>query len=260
MASTCSLFTVGKVDAGLAILLTEENHMIEFPSLLLPEGVSSGAIVKIQVNRDRDEEERKLEEFRALQKQIRLEFGTKAPLPPRIKIGAVTQTSVVLEWEPLELYACDLRSFHVFKRGQRMPSSLPTQGNKVKISGLDMGTLVDFHIVIVTSNGAYPSNAVEVRTLALNNLSGINACLDPSLSNLETEELKKCIQRVGAKWSQEVSIETTDLLCNSAQGINHERALAWNVAIVKPDWLKACEALGKIQPALSYYVEPPKKA
>ncbi|KAJ9061415.1 hypothetical protein DSO57_1020906 [Entomophthora muscae] len=260
MSSTCALFTVGKVDAGLAILLTEENHLIEFPYLLLPEGVVSGAIVKIQVDRDRDEENRKLEEFRALQNQIRLEFGTNSPRAPHIRVGAVTQTSVVVEWDPLELYACDLRSFHVFKKGQRMPASLPTQGNKVKISGLDMDTLVDFHVMIVTSSGTYTSNSVEVRTLTLFNLSGINACLDPSLSNIETEELKKCIQRIGAKWSHEVSIETTDLLCNSAQGVNHEDAIAWNVAIVKPDWLKACEALGKIQPALSYYVDPPKKS
>lgn len=259
MSSTCALFTVGKVDAGMAILLTEDNHLIEFPSLLLPEGVNSGAMVKIQVNRDCSEEERKLGEFRVLQNQILKEFGTNSPKSPQIKVASVTQTSVVLEWEPLELFACDLRSFHVYKKGHKMPSSLPTQGNKIKISGLDMDSLVDFHVVMSTSSGTYTSNSVEVRTLTLSNLSGINACLDSSLSNLEAEELKKCIQRIGAKWSQEVSIETTDLLCNAAQGFSYERALAWNVAIVKPDWLKACEALGKIQPALSYYVEPASK-
>ncbi|KAI9295029.1 BRCT domain-containing protein [Neoconidiobolus thromboides FSU 785] len=259
MDSTSSLFTVGKVDAGLAILLTEDNHLIEFPSILLPEGVSTGAIVKVQVSREYGTEKEKLDSFMELQEEILLQYGTHYPKPPAIKISAITQTSIVLEWEPLELFSCDLRSFTVYKKGIKMPSSLPTQGNKLKISGLDMDTLYDLSIIMSTSSGVYTSNKVEERTLTLSNLSGINVCLDSTLSSLEIEELKKCVQRIGAKWSTEVSIETTDLLCNSTVSPNYELALQWNVAIVKPDWLKACEALGKIQPAVSYYVEPAKK-
>ncbi|CAO3600239.1 unnamed protein product [Absidia cylindrospora] len=56
-------FTVGKVDAGMAILLTEDHHLIEFPSLLLPNGVASGSIVNISVSRNTSEEERKMNEF-----------------------------------------------------------------------------------------------------------------------------------------------------------------------------------------------------
>jgi hypothetical protein len=29
-------FTVGKIDAGVAILLSQDNHVIEFPSAMLP--------------------------------------------------------------------------------------------------------------------------------------------------------------------------------------------------------------------------------
>jgi predicted Na+-dependent transporter len=29
-------FTVGKIDAGLAILLSADNHVLEFPSAMLP--------------------------------------------------------------------------------------------------------------------------------------------------------------------------------------------------------------------------------
>ncbi|OMH82888.1 Chitin biosynthesis protein CHS5 [Zancudomyces culisetae] len=39
-------FTVGKIDAGMAVLLTQDNQVIEFPSVLLPEQVVSGRVFR----------------------------------------------------------------------------------------------------------------------------------------------------------------------------------------------------------------------
>ncbi|CAJ0883521.1 4093_t:CDS:2 [Entrophospora sp. SA101] len=53
-----------------AILLTEEHHLIEFPSLLLPPGVSSGSIVNINVARNYEQESAQSRDFWSLQEAI----------------------------------------------------------------------------------------------------------------------------------------------------------------------------------------------
>lgn len=54
--------------------------MIEFPSLLLPPGVSSGSVVNIRVNRNQPEEKRQRDEFAQLQEEILDTFGRESPL------------------------------------------------------------------------------------------------------------------------------------------------------------------------------------
>ncbi|KAJ2683134.1 hypothetical protein H4R19_007033, partial [Coemansia spiralis] len=110
MAETKSAqFTVGKLDAGMAMLLTEDYQLIEFPSVLLPKGVALGSVVNIDVGRDRDTERRQRSEFRELQEKILGDFGTRHPQTPVIRAGHTTQTWAVIEWEPLELVAAELR-------------------------------------------------------------------------------------------------------------------------------------------------------
>lgn len=41
MSSVDVLLTVGKLDASLALLTTQDHHVIEFPTVLLPENVKS---------------------------------------------------------------------------------------------------------------------------------------------------------------------------------------------------------------------------
>ena len=59
--------TVGKLDASLALLLTKDHHLIEFPTILLPNGVRAGSIIKIRCDQDFDSEkkrQRNLPKFR----------------------------------------------------------------------------------------------------------------------------------------------------------------------------------------------------
>nr|CAG8477498.1 6400_t:CDS:2 [Entrophospora candida] len=72
-SSTSVQFTVGKLDAGM------DHHLIEFPSLLLPPGVSSGSIVNVSVNRNYEQEAAQSREFWLLQEAILKEFGQNPP-------------------------------------------------------------------------------------------------------------------------------------------------------------------------------------
>ncbi|KAJ1991704.1 hypothetical protein H4R33_001260 [Dimargaris cristalligena] len=254
-SSTSSVqFTVGKLDAGMAMLLTEENHLIEFPSLLLPSGVGSGSIVNIEVRRNTNEEAKQRAKFEALQEEIMAEFGTREPQAPVLKVRSATQTSVTLEWEPLQLAAADLHRLVLYRDGAQSSLHIPLDHTMCKVSGLDVNHAYKFSLDMKTSAGTYASNTVNAQTHALENLTGIHVAFGDYESEVETQSLRTCLQRIGAQWSSEVSLDSTHLLCRTPRGPNYEKAVQLNIPIVKPDWLIACETNKKLQPALSYYL------
>ncbi|KAI7290633.1 hypothetical protein KC315_g19823, partial [Hortaea werneckii] len=100
--------TVGKVDAGVAVLLTEDKRLIEFPSILLPADIHSGSIVDINVARNTAAEHLADQKFAQLQHSILDTFGSRSPSPPVLRCRNATQTSVVLEWDPIDLATAEL--------------------------------------------------------------------------------------------------------------------------------------------------------
>jgi NAD-dependent DNA ligase len=240
----------------MAILLTEDHHLIEFPSLLLPNGVTSGSVVNISVLRNLEEEERQAEEFWNLEEAILEDYGTKSPQPPVLCAKTVTQTSVTLEWEPLVLENASLRSLDIYKNNAKLTQHhIPAGINFVKLSGLDVDQSYEFHVVIKTSAGAYTSNKVQVRTHKMDNLTGIHVAFGGfEVSEPAVTDLKELIDKISAKWSDEVTSDTTHLLAQVPGGSNYERALQLSIPIVKPEWIVQCEKNRKIQPALPYYI------
>ncbi|CAG8558285.1 7081_t:CDS:2 [Paraglomus brasilianum] len=261
MSATTSVeFTVGKLDAGMAILLTEDHHLIEFPSLLLPPGVTSGSIVNIAVNRNREQEEARLTEFWKLQERILAEYGKHPPESPKLKVKHITQTSVLLEWEPLKLYKAKFKSLDIYKNGDRLSQHVPVGINFIKLSGLELNTDYEFYINMKTTAGSYTSNKLTVKTHKLDNLTGINVCFgafsESDDGTPKVDELKEVIKRISATWSEHVGPETTHLLCNVQGGVEYQRALDGSIPIVKPEWLVASEKKGTLQAALPYYLVP----
>jgi hypothetical protein len=113
-----------------AILLTEDHHLIEFPSLLLPTGVSAGSIVNISVCRNKTEEERKMQQFWDLENNILEKYGQATPQAPFIRVKNLTQTSLILEWDPLVLHLATLRSLEIFKNGSRVAQVKKKKGGR----------------------------------------------------------------------------------------------------------------------------------
>ncbi|KAG0052572.1 Chitin synthase, class 5 [Gryganskiella cystojenkinii] len=260
--NTSIKFTVGKVDAGMTILLTEDHHLIEFPSLLLPKGVSAGSVVNISVNRNLDEEQHRRDEFWALQDEILDQFGKNSPKTPVLRIKSLTQSTCTLEWDSLVLNQASLRSLDVYKNGVKQGHSVanPFHTNQYKISGLEIDREVGFYIEIKTSAGTLRSNDVRARTHTLENLTGTNICFGVFESDHALEECKKLVEEIGGRWTEEVGIETTHLLCHVQGGYNYEAALHQSIPIVKPEWLKACVENKKLQAALPYYLVQPNSS
>ncbi|RPB01765.1 hypothetical protein L873DRAFT_1734170, partial [Choiromyces venosus 120613-1] len=247
--------TVGKVDAGLAILLTEEKRLIEFPSVLLPPGIASGSIVDIQISQNTEAEDAARKAFNSLQEEIYNLYGIHSPSKPVLRVRNATQTSVVLEWDPVQLATATLRSLTLYRNNSKagaIPN--PTTHTSTKISGLALDTEYSFHLILRTSAGTYSSEKLTVRTHKMTDLSGITVC--PGVMPGETrEELEMTLQRIGAKPLQDfVRIDTTHFVCTEGRGQNWERAQEMNIPVVRPEWLHACEKEGRIVGVRQFYL------
>ncbi|KAJ3202024.1 Chitin synthase, class 5 [Entophlyctis luteolus] len=246
-------FTVGKVDAGIAILLSPDHHLIEFPSTILPDGVGTGSIINVTIERNHDEERRKREEFMRLQDKILAQFS-KEPEMPSISLKSVTQTSAIIGWKPLALNSTELKGIDVYRNNQKISLPVPLTATSAKLSGLDMSHDYEVFIVLRTSAGRYESNRIKFTTHSLDNLTGINVSFGHLSNPNEAAYLVQLLRRIGAKYTEELSTDNTHLICTFGSGPKYEKAQEWNIPCVSPEFLKACENNGRIMPSHSYYV------
>ncbi|KAI9513214.1 hypothetical protein F5148DRAFT_1145527 [Russula earlei] len=265
------MFTVGKLDAGMAILLGERAHLIEFPSLLLPPGATTGSIVNISVTQNVAEEHKRDRDFWELQAEILDEFGQRTPNAPQISLRNATQTSVTLEWPPLELATASLRSLDIYKNGQRLAAiPSPLMNTSTKLSGLDINTDYSFRLVMRTTAGIFQSNLIRVRTHTMTDTSGISVCFGNVQDSGLLENAKLALQEMHAKWSDKIQIDTTHFVCtspaatptgsqtsgsiSSAPGVEYQRALQLSIPIVQPQWILSCYAEKKMVPISAFYL------
>ncbi|KAL2354555.1 hypothetical protein BJ546DRAFT_843568 [Cryomyces antarcticus] len=244
--------TVGKVDAGVAVLLTEDKRLIEFPSILLPPDISSGSIVDVNTSRNFASEDRARASFERLQETIFTTFGQASPSPPVLRCRNATQTSLVLEWDPIQLATAELRSLSLYRNGQKA-GNVPRDKLSTKISGLAVDTEYTFHLVLRTSAGTYPSEKLTVRTHKMTDLSGITITPGPMPAQLR-DSLAETVHRIGAKLIDQVRIDTTHFVCTEGRGQAWEKAVEMNIPVVVPDWVKGCEREGRIAGVRGYYL------
>ncbi|KAK3334935.1 hypothetical protein B0H65DRAFT_503308 [Neurospora tetraspora] len=247
--------TVGKVDAGVTVLLTPDKRLIEFPSILLPPDISSGSIVDVTVARNVASEDEAERAFRALQDKIFNALGAAEPKAPNLRCRNATQTSVVLEWDPIDLATADLISLALYRNGQKAGNiPKPTAMHSTKISGLAVDTEYTFHLVLRTTAGTLASEKVVVRTHKMTDLSGITittGILPPAVR----ESLARSVDRIGAKLVDTVRIDTTHFVTTEGRGVQWEKANELNIPVVRPEWVEACERNGRILGVTKFYLD-----
>ncbi|RMX97224.1 hypothetical protein D0868_10758 [Hortaea werneckii] len=245
--------TVGKVDAGVAVLLTQDKRLIEFPSILLPADIHSGSIVDINVARNTAAEHLADQKFAQLQRSILDTFGSRSPSPPVLRCRNATQTSVVLEWDPIDLATAELRSLSLYRNGSKA-GNIPPGKLSTKISGLGVDSEYSFSLVLRTSAGQYSSEKLVVRTHKMTDLTGIT--ITPGIMPGQLREsLQEAVDRIGAKVSESVRIDTTHFVCTEPRGQGWEKAVEMNVPVVVPDWIIGCEREGKVIGVRAYYFD-----
>ncbi|GAV51950.1 hypothetical protein ZYGR_0AF04220 [Zygosaccharomyces rouxii] len=256
------LLTVGKLDASLALLTTQDHHVIEFPTMLLPDNVKAGSIVKLSVSQNLEEEKRQRRLFKDIQMKILEKYGTEKPKAPVLKIVNVTQTSCVLAWDPLSLGSARLKSLILYRQGVRsmvIPSPLKT--TTTKISGLSVDTDYEFQLKLSTTSGQYWSEKIKMHTHKMTDMSGITVCLghlDP-LQNVTDEQIAHSLEKIGARPMQKhAAIDTTHFVTNEVDNEDDPelaRAKSSNIPIVRPEWVRACEIERRIVGVRGFYLD-----
>ena len=61
-----------------------------------------------------------MREFWDLQEQILSMFGQVEPENPVLRVRNITQTSLTLEWDPLQLHTSKLRSLDIYKNDTKL--------------------------------------------------------------------------------------------------------------------------------------------
>ncbi|TIA90214.1 hypothetical protein E3P99_01717 [Wallemia hederae] len=256
-------FTVGKLDAGMAILIGERASLIEFPSVLLPAGVTTGSIVNIAVNRNQDAEKQHAQAFWDLQKTILNTYGIDSPKAPTLRVRNTTQTSLTLEWDDLDLATSSLRSLDLIRNGQRLCAinNPDTKSNNVyKMSGLDLNTEYSIQLIMRTTAGVYPSQVLKVKTHSIDNTTGIRVAIGAITDEKLLESAKSAIDEMGAQYDDKVTTDTTHFVCSKPGPYNlpeYQKAVQLSIPIVQPQWLLACHTEKRMVNISSFYLGGP---
>lgn len=72
------------------------------------------------MSRNKSEEDKKMKEFWQLQDAILDKFGIVEPDAPVVRVKNITQTSLILEWDPLTLHTAKLRSLDIYKNNVKL--------------------------------------------------------------------------------------------------------------------------------------------
>jgi len=187
-------------------------------------------------------------------------YGVKAPSPPVLRLRNATQTSLVLEWDPIDLATASLKSLSLYRNGSKAGSiPRPLETRSTKISGLAIHSEYTFHLVLRTTAGTYQSEKLTCRTHKMTDLSGIT--VTPGvLDSQRKEALGATLDRIGGKMIDSVRIDTTHFVCTEGRGPLWERAVEMNIPVVVPEWVDACESEGTIVGVRGYYLGADPKA
>ncbi|BGO89081.1 hypothetical protein NBRC10512v2_001028 [Rhodotorula toruloides] len=263
-------FVIGKIDAGIAVLISDSVHLIEFPSLLLPSGVGPGSIVNIACTRNVSAEKQHAREFWDLQREIAETFGKREPEAPKLRVRNTTQTSVTLEWDKLDLASASLINLSIYRNGQRLTTiPNPLHNTSTKLSGLQLDTDYSFHLVLKTSAGTYTSPTVKTRTHTIDNTTGICVCFGLVEPEDLANEASEAVKQLGAKSDDKIQIDTTHFVATSSAsrsnpdggpGVEYQKAVQLSIPIVTPEWLLACVTAKKLVPISPYYLGQTNRA
>lgn len=188
-----------------------------------------------------------------------------------MKLRNVTQTSVTLEWEPIQLATAKLRSLDIYRNRQRLAAiPSPLSNTSTKLSGLQLDSEYSFHLVLRTTAGTYSSNPITVRTHKLEDTSGIRVCFGNVQDNRLLEEAKAALTELGGKWSDRIQIDTTHFVCttpaatpsgaeatggvSNAPGVEYQKALQMSIPIVTPHWILECRRQHKMVAIGNFYL------
>jgi ribosomal protein L12E/L44/L45/RPP1/RPP2 len=205
---------VGKLEAGVAIVLTEDMEMMELPQSLLPAGATVDSMFRMQLNGANDAQKARTNALLDAQQVILSAFG-RAPnaqhIATALTISSLTHTTVTIRWPSARtlfnratLYAIDGTI-----NGRPLPcAAIDTQETLLRITGLEPATTYTLKLTFRTSAGTYSTDPLSFETKRLDDLTCLRVSVDEeSIDDLLLEQLRALGVQV-----EEFSPDTTSLI------------------------------------------------
>lgn len=189
-------------------------------------------------------------------------------IAPKLSLRAVTQTSITLEWDKLDLATSKLLKLDIYRNNERLAAiPNPLHNTSTKLSGLEVNKPYSFHLVLKTTAGTFQSNSIKTKTHDMNDTSGISVCFgyiqggtkDESGQVQESQlekRAKELLDNMGAKYSDKIQIDTTHFVCTNPRsriegnettsqmkGATYTKAAQLSIPIVMPHWIFSCAEL-----------------
>jgi hypothetical protein len=208
----------------------------------------------LSIERDQKQEENNKREFINIQNDIFSKFGT-CPATPTLTLARISQTYLVIKWDPLSLYSSTFRGIEIYKNGIKLSNKPSKDTNIVKLGGLLISTEYEVYIVLKTSAGSFASNKIVAKTLAMDDLKSLHISFGAFSDEGDIDSSLAILEKYGASFSEEITAENSHLICTIPKGPKYEKALELNIPCVTPEFLKECENNSLIQPSNLFYVK-----
>lgn len=244
--------TVGKLESGAAIVLTDDLHMLEVPASLLP-SVTVGTMLTMRIGRSAEGQAAREAEFRGLQASILRDFGG-TPDGERIegclRMEDRTHTTLTIGWPAWEELRgpsrATLHNVDAFLDGRRLP--LGTVDTTLKLTGLQAAHQYTVQVVFRSSAGRHPTSTLTLHTAPYEDFSCLRV--------LGVGELRDELGELGVEVQDSFEPERTAVVVMDREDDEvRQMASEWNVPVVTRDWVSACKAAGRMQSVSQFYYQ-----
>lgn len=257
-------FTVCKIEAGRAVLLSQEDfELIEFPVKLLPKDYGK---VKISVTSSTEDESEKEDSLKLLLREVELEYGIGEREIERIKeeigiegflsIESLGSTAAILTWKrpfyqifgnsiKVEAVILNVESekeefYNEFVdfviKGQR---TIQVTDTKCRIN-LPIDLKVS--LIIKSSAGCFKSNSIKLKTKKFDDFSGIFLLTD--LTDQSSTDRLEFIRDQGGYISRSYHPDhpITAIITDNFESDLFKIGIDNNLPVVSANWLEALVA------------------
>ena len=257
-------FTVGKIEAGIAVLLDEldELRLVEIPADILPSSArKAGAVINLSFALNSAGQESAKQRLIGLQNSVRNLYARTVVLSVHLKeIGKRDETCYAsFSWTPLTLLLgpFKLHSLDVYCDGTKLRIGIAADGgillsktlsgeeSELVITGLQEHKMYEVYFAARTDNGRYTSNRIKLRAMR-GSLIGYGLHMPPSKETGDEEkEVLQLADMLGAKWVSAprnadlnyfVVAASTGKQAELAEDIDHK------IDDVTIEWLRALNA------------------
>jgi hypothetical protein len=253
-------FTVGKIEEGVAVLVTDDLQMVEFPAHYLPkfekpdgQPIGIGSVLSLKITHSLPLQASRNEAFISLQDSILSHFShppSADVLGSCLKLDGRSHSWIMVSfpsWKVLakkhgwtaKIHSIDCqvnRSIAFYGIGE--------EETLIRLTGLDTDQAFEIRLVFRTSTGTFYSNIVTVSTCSPSDFTGLHLVIDEDAGQEALDLAKELGAMVYAPSDLDKNI-TTHVIAENGQRYGD---LHLDIPIVNVDWLKACKASGKIEP------------